>query len=120
MSFYGAIWSLLPGPRPVKAILALALIAGVIAVLFTWVFPMIEPMMPFNDITVEPEADRRRDRRPVHLGVPHDRTDDALQRHHRGAGGLTPGASAPAGSCCRAVSRGRVGVGLGLRIGVVG
>ncbi|MBK8461896.1 MAG: hypothetical protein IPL36_02195 [Nigerium sp.] len=56
MSFYGAIWSLLPGPRPVKAILALALIAGVIAVLFTWVFPMIEPMMPFNDITVEPEG----------------------------------------------------------------
>ena len=56
MSFYGAIWNLLPGPWPVKAILALALIAGVIAALFTWVFPMIEPLMPFNDITVESEG----------------------------------------------------------------
>ncbi len=56
MSLYGAIWSILPGPWPVKAILALALIAGVIAALFTWVFPMIEPLMPFNDITVESEG----------------------------------------------------------------
>lgn len=53
MSFYGAIWRILPGPWPVKGLLALVLIAAVVAALFTWVFPAVEPLMPFNDITVD-------------------------------------------------------------------
>ncbi|MDR1833183.1 MAG: hypothetical protein LBQ92_00785 [Propionibacteriaceae bacterium] len=53
LSFYGLIWRILPGPKPVKALLALALLAGVVYCLFTWVFPWLEPLMPFNDVTVE-------------------------------------------------------------------
>lgn len=53
MSFYGFIWNLLPGPTVVKAILALVLVAGVVYALFTWVFPQLAPLMPFNDVTVE-------------------------------------------------------------------
>lgn len=52
MSFYGWLWRVLPGPMPVKALLALVLAVAVIAILFTWVFPAIAPFMPFNDTTV--------------------------------------------------------------------
>ncbi len=52
MSFYGLIWRLLPGPKSVKALLAVLLFAGVVAVLFNWVFPAIAPLMPFNETTV--------------------------------------------------------------------
>ena len=52
MSFYGLIWRILPGPKPVKALLALLLFVGVLAVLLTWVFPAIAPLMPFNETTV--------------------------------------------------------------------
>ena len=50
---YSALWRALPGPRPVKALLALLLFVGVVAVLFLWVFPRIAPLMPFNDNTVQ-------------------------------------------------------------------
>jgi hypothetical protein len=52
MSFYGWLWRVLPGPRPIKAVQATVLLIAVIAVLFTWVFPAIAPLMPFNDTTV--------------------------------------------------------------------
>lgn len=52
MSFYGWLWHLLPGPRPVKALLALLLALAVAAALFVWVFPAIAPYMPFNETTV--------------------------------------------------------------------
>ncbi|MBN9105253.1 MAG: hypothetical protein J0I14_09640 [Propionibacteriaceae bacterium] len=52
MSIYGALWRILPGPRAVKVIEAVALFAVVVAVLFTWVFPQLAPLMPFNDTTV--------------------------------------------------------------------
>ncbi len=54
MSFYGFIWRLLPGPRAVKAIEAALLILAVVGALFTWVFPAIAPLLPFNDTTVHP------------------------------------------------------------------
>ena len=54
MSFYGAVWRLLPGPTPVKVAEAVLLVLAVVAVLFTWVFPLIAPAMPFNDTTVGP------------------------------------------------------------------
>jgi hypothetical protein len=49
---YAWIWRHLPGPTPVRVLVALALLAGVIAVLFTWVFPWLEPRLPFTDVTV--------------------------------------------------------------------
>lgn len=49
---YGAIWRALPGPLLVRVMLALLLITGVVAVLFLWVFPAIEPYIPINEQTV--------------------------------------------------------------------
>lgn len=52
---YGALWRLLPGPAWFRVLTLVALAALVVAACFTWVFPAIAPLMPFNDITV---ADR--------------------------------------------------------------
>ena len=52
MSFYGFVWRILPGPTGLKVVEALILVLAVVAVLFTWVFPVIAPNMPFNDNTV--------------------------------------------------------------------
>lgn len=49
---YAAIWRALPGPTPVKALLALILACACVAVLFIWVFPWIESGLPFGDVTV--------------------------------------------------------------------
>lgn len=50
---YAWIWRHLPGPRPVRAVLALALVALAVAVLFTAVFPWAEDALPFLDVTVD-------------------------------------------------------------------
>jgi len=50
---YALMWRILPGPWPIRLLLALALLAGLVYVLFTWVFPEIAPLVPFNDTTVE-------------------------------------------------------------------
>ena len=52
MSFYGLIWRILPGPKALKLLEALILLLAVVAVLFTWVFPLVAPYMPFNETTV--------------------------------------------------------------------
>lgn len=52
MSFYGLIWRILPGPMALKLFEALILVLAVVDVLFTWVFPLIAPYMPFNENTV--------------------------------------------------------------------
>lgn len=49
---YAALWRLLPGPRWVKVLQALALFVLVVLICFTWVFPALAPLMPFNDGTV--------------------------------------------------------------------
>jgi hypothetical protein len=50
---YAWIWNQLPGPTTVRVMIcALALVALVI-VLFTWVFPWLEPRLPFTDVTVD-------------------------------------------------------------------
>lgn len=49
---YGWIWRHLPGNAWVKAVCSLALTLGVVFVLFQWVFPWAEPLLPFNDATV--------------------------------------------------------------------
>ncbi|MFC7404650.1 hypothetical protein [Georgenia alba] len=50
---YGLIWRLLPGPRWFKAIEALILVAAVVAVLFTWVYPWAAQELNLLDSTVE-------------------------------------------------------------------
>ena len=49
---YQWFWSLLPGPTPVRAILALILLAGVFLLLMEVVFPWVSAQMPYSDITV--------------------------------------------------------------------
>ena len=53
---YGPLWRLLPGPRSVKALQSLILVAGVVVVCFLWLFPAIAPLMPFNDNAVQTGA----------------------------------------------------------------
>jgi len=49
---YGWLWRHLPGPTPVRAVLAAALVAAVLVVCFQWVYPAVAPYMPFNETTV--------------------------------------------------------------------
>jgi hypothetical protein len=49
---YGWIWRHLPGPLSAKLVLALLLTLGVIALLLFVVFPWLEPMLPFNQVSV--------------------------------------------------------------------
>lgn len=50
---YGWLWRVMPGPAWFRALLLVLLAAAVVAACFTWVFPAIAPLMPFNDITVD-------------------------------------------------------------------
>ncbi|MGL5930407.1 MAG: hypothetical protein ACRCY8_15860 [Dermatophilaceae bacterium] len=49
---YGALWRALPGPRWAKAVQCVVLAVLVMAVLFTWVFPAVSPLLPFTGNTV--------------------------------------------------------------------
>ena len=51
---YVWIWRHLPGNWIAKALGSLLLFAGVVALLFFFLFPWIEPRLPFNDVTVNP------------------------------------------------------------------
>jgi hypothetical protein len=53
---YAWIWRHLPGPVPVRLLIALVLLAAVVAVLFVWVFPWVEPRLPFTEVTVDENA----------------------------------------------------------------
>lgn len=53
---YAWLWRHLPGPTPVRVVIALALFVAVVAVLFAWVFPWVEPRLPFTDVTVDESA----------------------------------------------------------------
>lgn len=48
---YAWLWRQLPGPLAVRIVLAVALVCGVIALLFFVVFPWAEPLLPFNQVT---------------------------------------------------------------------
>jgi hypothetical protein len=50
---YAWMWRHLPGPWPVRLVIALLMVAGVVSVLFLWVFPWVEPLLPFTDVTVD-------------------------------------------------------------------
>lgn len=49
---YTWIWRHLPGPLALRVLQALLLVAAVVAVLLFYVFPEVEPLLPFNDVTV--------------------------------------------------------------------
>lgn len=49
---YSALWKLLPGPWWLKTIFAIALVVGVFFLLMEVVFPMVSPLMPYNDVAV--------------------------------------------------------------------
>jgi hypothetical protein len=49
---YTWIWRRLPGGVPAKAVLALILVLVVCAVLLFVVFPRVEPLLPFTNVTV--------------------------------------------------------------------
>lgn len=53
---YGWLWRHLPGPTAVRVVLALVLFGVVVAALFVWVFPWVEPRLPFTDVTVDESA----------------------------------------------------------------
>lgn len=50
---YALLWRVLPGPTAAKVIELIVLAVVVVAVLFTWVFPAVAPLMPFNSTTVD-------------------------------------------------------------------
>jgi hypothetical protein len=47
------MWRRLPGPWPAKLLGMLALLVGVLALLFLVVFPSVGPSLPFNHVTVD-------------------------------------------------------------------
>ena len=50
---YAWIWRHLPGGTATRALCALLLFTGVVALLMLVVFPWAEPRLPFTDVTVE-------------------------------------------------------------------
>ncbi|WP_240139697.1 hypothetical protein [Streptomyces sp. MUM 178J] len=50
---YGWIWRHLPGNAWVRAFISLMLLLAVVYVLFQYVFPWAEPLLPFGDVTVD-------------------------------------------------------------------
>lgn len=50
---YAWVWRHLPGPLPVRLVLALALVAAIVLLLFTAVFPWAEDSLPFLKVTVD-------------------------------------------------------------------
>jgi hypothetical protein len=50
---YSWIWRHLPGNGWVKALISLVLVTAVVYVHFPYVFPLAEPLLPFNDVTVD-------------------------------------------------------------------
>ncbi|MBL1066100.1 hypothetical protein [Streptomyces sp. 7-21] len=50
---YGWIWRHLPGNTLVRSLISLALVLGVVYLLFEYVFPWAEPLLPINDSAIE-------------------------------------------------------------------
>jgi hypothetical protein len=53
---YGWLWRHLPGNFPIRALIALALLVGVVALLLFVVFPVIDPHLPWNNVNVSPSG----------------------------------------------------------------
>ena len=50
---YGWIWRTLPGGVPGKLAGSLVLVVLTVALLFVYVFPAVEPLLPLGDVTVD-------------------------------------------------------------------
>ena len=50
---YAWLWRHLPGPAPVRAVIAVLMLLMIVVALFSWVFPWLEPRLPFTDVTVD-------------------------------------------------------------------
>ena len=50
---YVWIWRHLPGGLPGKLLGSLLLLAAVVLLLFAVVFPAVEPLLPYSDVTVD-------------------------------------------------------------------
>ena len=50
---YGWIWRHLPGPTGVRALIALLLVAGVVALLLLVVFPRAVSIVPGQEVSIE-------------------------------------------------------------------
>lgn len=53
---YVWIWRHLPGPLALRLLQVLLLLAAVTALLFLVVFPAVEPLLPYSDVTVDTGA----------------------------------------------------------------
>ena len=51
---YVWIWRHLPGPLVARLAGCTVLLLAVVALLFLVVFPRVEPLLPFSDVTVDP------------------------------------------------------------------
>jgi hypothetical protein len=51
---YVWLWRHLPGPLVVRLLQVTILLAGAVAVLMLLVFPRVEPLLPYQDVTVDP------------------------------------------------------------------
>lgn len=49
---YAYLWRALPGPRPVKVVLVVILLAAVFLLLMEVVFPWVAAQLPHTDVTV--------------------------------------------------------------------
>jgi hypothetical protein len=50
---YVWFWRSLPGPLAVRLLLTALALAALVALLFLVVFPAVEPLLPFGDVTVD-------------------------------------------------------------------
>lgn len=50
---YSWIWRHLPGAFAVRLITAVVLVFGIVALLLFVVFPWLDPLLPFNNVTTE-------------------------------------------------------------------
>jgi hypothetical protein len=50
---YSFLWRIFPGGVLGKLLCSVVLLAGVVAVLWFVVFPWVDPLLPFNDVTVQ-------------------------------------------------------------------
>jgi len=50
---YAWLWNHLPGPTALRVLICAVALAAIVAVLFIWVFPWLEPRLPFTDVTVD-------------------------------------------------------------------
>ena len=50
---YAWLWRHLPGPLALKITFSLSLFFLIVIALFAWIFPWLEPRLPFASVTVD-------------------------------------------------------------------